>query len=118
MVLGTTLGFRLLMEGSSAFAQRNALTIDEFTDLREADGEGTPVLFKTARRLDKVIECENLDFGPIGRGTMRIAGLLVTSMDTGIERPVTMIDTGGFPFDPTGGRVIIRWHRLGMLRLA
>ena len=120
----------LCMSNTTADTETDKSTIvgggGPFTTLDECDGGNyaRKVLASESVTEDNPnnraeFDADNITWSSLGVGTRQNVGLLVykfVSDDTD-SIPIAWIDTGGFPFDASGGDVTITWDAEGIIQL-
>ncbi len=124
----------LVMENTTAEADKGATFVGDITTLDEFDGAGYPTTFGTRVALgnqalnedaanDRIeLDADDVAFGALGAGTRELAGLILyVQGSSDADSPVLcFIDTVSsgptFPFAANGGTVTVQWDPEGIIQ--
>jgi hypothetical protein len=127
---GTDIRVALLSTNTTAGTEEDAATIDSpgFTVVDEFNGSGYSAegqaLVSEATNVDTANDraeftATNITWSSVSAGTRDVQAALLFKFDTSfiLSVPVAYIDTGGFPFTPGGGDIVIQWNAEGVLQI-
>ncbi len=120
----------MVMSNSTADTEKDKTTIvgggGPFTTLDECDGANyarkalaSQTVTEDGANNRAEFDATNITWTALGVGTRQNIGLVLFKFVTtdADSIPIAYIDTGGFPFDASGGDVTINWNAEGILHL-
>lgn len=119
----------LVMTNTTADTERDKSTLSGFTTLDEFNGSGysRPDLTMVAPAVNLTthvawMDAADFTFGTtVGAGTRSVQAMILYNRVDGTNTndwPIAFVDTGGFPFAPSGGPVNVTVDVAGLLQVA
>ena len=115
----------LMMTNQTAEGETDATTIGGFTDIDEHPDNQRPSLanesYQKNDSADRTeLHADDTVFTALSTSVRQVdaALLYIFITDLASSVPLGFIDTGGFPFSPTGADNTINWHANGVLQLS
>ena len=115
----------LVMTNTTADTEKDVDTVSAFTTLDEMDGSGygREAIANQATAEDEAndrgeFDGDDVTFASVSAGTRDVQAAVIykhVTNDTD-SVPIAYIDTGGFPFSPGGGDIVIQWNAEGILQ--